>query len=89
MVVVMEALDGRFLDRPVHSLDLAVGPRMLRFCQAMFNAIFTASHVEHVCYVPGGRAILVTGRVRELDSVVGENCMDFIGNGFDNRDKEG
>jgi hypothetical protein len=51
---------------------------MLRFCQAMFNAIFTASHVEHVCYVPGGRAILVTGRVRELDSVVGENCMDFI-----------
>jgi hypothetical protein len=32
-------LDGRFLDRAVHALDLTIGPRMLDLGQPMFDAI--------------------------------------------------
>ena len=89
MVVIMEAFDGCFLDRPVHSLDLTICPRVLWLRQAMFNGVLTAPHVEHVCHVPGSRAILVTGWIRKLDPIVRENCMAFIGNRCDHRDKEG
>jgi hypothetical protein len=34
---VVEALDRGLLDRAVHALDLAVGPRMLGFGQAMID----------------------------------------------------
>lgn len=35
MFVVVEALDGRVLDRAVHALDRAVGPWVVRFSEAM------------------------------------------------------
>ncbi len=38
MVVVVEALDGRVLDRLVLALDLAVGPGVLRFGRAVLDA---------------------------------------------------
>ena len=37
MVVVVEALDRRVLDRAVHPLDLTIGPWMAWFGQSMFN----------------------------------------------------
>lgn len=37
MIVVVKAFDGCVLDCPVHALDLAVGPGMARFGQAMFD----------------------------------------------------
>jgi hypothetical protein len=39
----MVALDGRFLDRAVHALDLAIGPGMLDLSQPMFDAVRVAS----------------------------------------------
>jgi len=38
---IMEALDGRLLDRSVHSPDLAVGPRVSGLCQAMVVVVLS------------------------------------------------
>ncbi len=60
MAVVVEALDVQrendppdrfllrltFLDRPIHPLDLAVGPRMVGFGQPMLDRVGLADHVE-------------------------------------------
>ena len=85
----MIAFDGGFLDRAVHSLDLAIGPRMVGFCQPMFDAAFAASHVEHVRYVAGGWTIGVARREAELDAVVRQDRVNLVRNGGDQRDQEG
>jgi hypothetical protein len=41
---MVEALDGRLLDSPVHTFDLTVGPRMLWFGQAMIDAGDSAAY---------------------------------------------
>ena len=89
VIVIMEPFNSCLLDCPVHPLDLAVGPGMLRFCQTVLNPVFPAPHIEHVGHVGGGRAILIAWRICKLDPIVRENCMDFIGHGFDNRDEKG
>ena len=89
MAVVMVTLDGGFLDSPVHSLDLAIGPWMLDFGQPVLDAIFLASHVEHMGHVGRRRAMGVAWREGELDAVVGEHGVDFIGNRLDQARQEG
>lgn len=37
VIAVMITLDRSFLDGPVHSFDLAIGPGMCRFRQPMFD----------------------------------------------------
>ena len=81
--VVVVALDGGFLDRAVHAFDLAVGPGMSDLCQAVFDPILLATHVEHMGHVAGRRPVGVTRRESELDAVVGQDGMDLIGNGLD------
>lgn len=46
MAIMVEALDGRVLDRAVHALDLAVGPWMLRLCQLVFDIVDLASDLR-------------------------------------------
>ena len=46
MCLVVEALDGRLFDRPVHSLDLPVGPGMARFGQAMLYIEISAGELK-------------------------------------------
>ena len=41
MAVVVVTFDSRFLDRSVHSLDLAVGPGMLDFGEPVLDPVFT------------------------------------------------
>jgi hypothetical protein len=48
VAIVMMALYGRFLDRPVHALDLPVGPRMLDLGEPVLDAVLPAPHVEHM-----------------------------------------
>ena len=81
--VVIVALDGRFLDRAVHALDLAIRPWMLDLGQPMFDAIFSAAHIEHMRRVSCRRAVRVTRRESELDPIVGENRVDFVGDSRD------
>ena len=46
VAVVVEALDRRVLDRPVHALDLAVRPRMPGLGQAMVDVVIGAGVFE-------------------------------------------
>lgn len=55
---VIEAFDGRFLDRPVHAFDLAVGPRMLGLGGAMIDVVPGAGvfkGVRHEAFATGDR----------------------------------
>ena len=87
--VVMVALDGGFLDRAVHALDLAIGPGMLDLSQPMFDAILLAAHIEHMCRVSCRRTVGVARREGELDSVVGEDRVDLVGHSRDQSLEEG
>jgi hypothetical protein len=87
--IAMVALDGRFLDRAVHALDLPIGPRMLDLGQAMFDAVLLAVHIEHVRHVSCYRTIGVARRESKLDAVVGEHRVHFLGNGRDQSFEEG
>ena len=79
MAVVVIALDGSFLDGSVHSLDLTVRPWVLDFGEPVLDAILPAAHIEHVRHVTRGWPIRLTGRKGELDAIVRENRMDFVG----------
>jgi hypothetical protein len=43
---VVEGLDGRLFNRPVHSLGLTVRPRVIWLGQPMLNAILGADPIE-------------------------------------------
>lgn len=74
MAVVVEALDGRVLDGAVHSLDLSVGPWVVNPGEPVLNAVLVADAIEDVV-----EGIFVAGVVSELDAVVGQHCMDGVG----------
>jgi len=65
MAVVMIAFDGCLFDRAVHPLDLAVGPGMLHFGQAVFDSFLVTDPVEDVV-----EGVFVAGLIGELDTVV-------------------
>jgi len=55
----------------------------------MLNAVFLTAHVKHVGHIFCGGAISVARWKRELDAVIGENGVDFVGNCFDQGFQEG
>lgn len=77
-IVVVEALDGGFLDGSVHSLDLPVGPGMLHLGQAMLDAVIVADPVEDVL-----EGISITSPVGELNAIIGQDGMNGVGHGRD------
>ncbi len=83
VTVIVIALDGGFLDGPVHAFDLAIGPGMPDLGEAMFNAIFATPHIEHVGHVSSGWSIGIAWREGELDPVIGQNDVDLVGHGLD------
>ena len=89
MVVVVVSLDGRFLDGPVHPLDLPVGPWMFWLGQAMLDAMAPTGPVERVAAELCGGPVSVLRHIGELDAVVGQNDLDLIGDGFDQGVEEG
>ena len=80
MVLVVEAFDRRFLDGTVHSLDLAIGPRVVWLREAVLDTVGLANHVE--AHGPGRDGVAVPGLLGELNAVVGENGVDLIGHCF-------
>ncbi len=87
--VVVVTPDGSFFERAVHALDLAVGPWVVGLGQPMLNPVFPADAIEHVDAVLRGRSIAVLRHVAELDSVIGEHGVDFVGHGLDQLCEEG
>ena len=85
----MVPLDGSVLDGAVHPLHLAVGPRMVRLVEPMFDAALTADLIEAVDPIACCPAITIVGKVSELDAVIGEDHMEPVRNGFDQGFQEG
>ena len=81
VAVVVEALYRGVLDRPVHSLDLTVRPRMVGFGQAMLDPVGLADHVE--AHWPRVDGVPVPGLLGELDAIIGKNRVDLVGHGFE------
>lgn len=75
VVVIMIAFDGCFFDRSVHALDLAIGPRVFDFGEAVLDVILVADPVEDVFERAG-----VVSHVCELDAIVGQDRVNAIGN---------
>ena len=89
MAIVVIASDGCVLDGAVHSLDLSVRPGMIDFGESVLDAIFAASHREHVGNETSSRAFGVAGWETELDAIVGQDRMDLVGYRCDEGDEEG
>ena len=81
MAVVVVSFDGCVLDRAVHSLDLAVGPRMVGLCEAMFDPVGLTDHVE--THGPRINGVPVPGLLGELNAIVGEDGVDLIWHGLE------
>lgn len=76
MAVVVIALHRCFLQSPVHPLDLAVGPRMVRLGSTVLDLVFPAHATNDM---REGRAIPLP--VRALDAVVGQDNVDAVRHG--------
>src|SRR5690349_17677575 len=81
---VIITINGRFLEGAVHALDLAICPRVIRFRQAMVNTPFGTDTVKQQ-----GKGIAVSGPVGELNAVVSQNGVNFVGNGGHKATKKG
>ena len=92
MVVVVEAFDGRFLDRPVHSFDLAairensppdcflvlMAPGVPDLGEPVFDLMLATDAVEDVL-----EGINVPIMIGELDAIIGEHDVEPVGHGCD------
>ena len=85
VAVVVVAFDSRFFEGAVHPLHLAIGPWVVGLGQAVFDVVLAADLVEAVNPVMGGPAVSISWQVGELDAVVGEDRVQPIGDGLDQR----
>ena len=81
VALIVEALDGRFLDGAVHPLDLSVSPGMVGFGKPVLDIVRFADHVEAHMARPSG--VAVAWLVGELDAIVGQDRVDAVRNGFE------
>jgi hypothetical protein len=88
MTIVMVAFDGGVLDGAVHPLDLAVGPRVVRLCQSVLDAVLAADLVEAMDPVARGPSITIAWEVGELDAIVSKNDVKALGHCFEQRFQE-
>lgn len=80
MAIVVEALDGRLIDGAVHPLDLTIGPRVVRLGEPVLDIVRFADNVE--AHLPRPYGVTVARLLGELDAIVGQDCVNAIGHGF-------
>ena len=78
------AMNGRFFECAVHAFDLPICPGVVGFGEPMFNAIGHTNPVEQMSKRTG-----LVRQVRELDTVVGQDDVNAIGNMCDECLEEG
>ena len=78
---VVEPFHSRVLDRPVHSLDLTIGPRVVGLGQPVLDPVGFADHVE--AHRPGIDGVAVPRLLGELDAIVGQYSVDLIRDCFE------
>ena len=62
------------------TLDLTVGPRMVRFGEPVLDIVCLADHVE--AHFAGPCGVAVAGLLGELDAIVGQDRVDAIRHGL-------
>jgi|GEM_PF-6381903 len=77
MIVIMKALDRCLFDSPVHPFHLPICPGMVDLGEALLNVMFLTCAGQDVL-----KGEFVTFPVCELNTIIGKNGMDFIGNGI-------
>lgn len=92
MVLVVIGAHGGVLEGAIHTFDLAVGPRMVRFGEAVIDmmvsaGVFEGMSAEDLAALKG-KADVVGGRSGiawrgEVSAVVGEDGVDAVRNSGD------
>ena len=85
VAVVVVAFDSRFFEGAVHPLHLAIGPWVVGLGQSVFDVVLAAYLIEAVNPVMGCPAISISWQVGDLDAVVGEDRVQPIREGLDQR----
>jgi hypothetical protein len=89
MISVVIALDRRFLDRPVHSLGLAIRPWMCRLRQPMFDVKIGTCRIEGMAteenpFCPHRLDVRdrppAAGRISDVRAVIRQNGVDLVWN---------
>lgn len=83
MIFVIVSFDGCFLEGTVHTLDLAVGPGMIWFGQAIFRTVVQTDAIKDM--QEGAPVFFAVG---ELDTIVCQDGVDFVGYGSDESVRE-
>ena len=76
MGVVVILFYSSLFERTVHPFHLAIGPGMVGLSQPMVNPMFITDAIKDMV-----EGVDIALPIRELDAVVGEYCVDRIGNG--------
>jgi len=71
----MEAFNSGFLDGTVHAFHLPICPGMVDLGEPIFNVVFSTCAGKDM--FKGERVFFPIG---ELNTIIGKNGMDFIGN---------
>ena len=79
----MVTLNGRLLEGSVHPLDLTIGPGMVWLGQPVLDAVRITKHVEHMDAPSRCWPEAILRQISELDAIIGEHRMYFVGYGFD------
>ncbi len=75
----MKGPDRRLFNGSVHSLSLAVGPRMIRLGEAVLDAMLCTDAIEDVrSEIRPGWASAILGEVGEGHTVIGEHGVDGV-----------
>lgn len=97
VVLVVEAFDGCFLDRPVHPLDLAVGPGVLGLSGSVIDVVSGACQFEGMgteAFAVGDSLLdqrycrSTTARGGKMDAIVGQYGVDLVGHGLDQAEQK-
>ncbi len=83
VAVVVVAADGRFFERSIHAFDLAVGPRVIDLGQPVFDGRFAAGALKDML-----EDVVVALSIDELNTVISEDGVNFIGDGIDQVSQE-
>ena len=83
MAGVVVAFNGGIFDGAVHALDLAIRPRVVWLCQAVFDPMLGADTIEQVTCKPCCWPIAIAWWMAELDAVIGQNGVEPVREGVD------
>ena len=72
--LIIVAVHSGFLDRTVHTLNLAISPGMSRLGETVFNTVFLANTIKNMM-----TSFRLMGHIAKLNTIVGQYLMYSVG----------